>query len=181
MQSCQLDEIGEIVERVQAGDNDSFGLLYSMFRGSIMACLINMGIKYHEAEDLCNDIFLQAHRKITDLREPKKFFAWLKVIAKRMGINFLIRRKCLPSLEELFEPNEISDPSGRLVKLEDVHFARKLLEDLQPMDSQCLRLFYFDGLSLLEIAEILGIPSGTVKRRLHVARKRAKKQKKFAF
>src|SRR5204863_286478 len=106
---------------------------------------------------------------------PERFAGWLRQVAVRMAINRATRRVAPPSVEAgILEGASVraDEPLDQLISRERAERLWEALGRLKSLDREALDAFYIRGHSLLEIAEQLGVPLGTVKRRLHTARKR---------
>ena len=80
----------------QAGDRDAFGELFERYRPGIVALAMRRVRNADEAEELAQDVFIQAMQKIDQLRVPEAFGGWLRRIVHRMAINRMTRtRSCL--------------------------------------------------------------------------------------
>ncbi|MEM7457688.1 MAG: sigma-70 family RNA polymerase sigma factor [Planctomycetota bacterium] len=172
-------ETAQLVRAAQAGDREAFGELFERFQPSIMAIAMRRMRNHAEAQELTQDVFVQAMNKLDQLRTPEAFIGWLRRITVRMAINRCVRRGPSVAVEpEMLEATLTGDDSPLDVALEaerrdQVHEG---LERLGDMDRDTLVAFYFDGQSLIEMAERFDAPLGTIKRRLHVARKRLVKE-----
>ena len=122
---------------------------------------------------------MQAMRKIGQLEDPRCFAGWLRSIAGRMAINRALRRSPLVAADAgAFEANcvEYQTPLGRMLERERQKQVRVGLRRLKAVDRDTLMAFFFDGRSLVEMSNQFHTPVGTIKRRLHVARKRLAKE-----
>jgi RNA polymerase sigma-70 factor (ECF subfamily) len=169
--------VAELVERAQRGDREAFGSLVEQFQRTVYAvCLGRLG-NPSEAAELTQEVFLHALKRIGQLREPERFAGWLRQVAVRMAINRATRRHAPPSVEdEVLEganPRH-QDPLNELITRERAQRLWEGLGRLKALDRETLVDFYIQGLSLIEMAEKLDAPIGTIKRRLHTARKRLK-------
>jgi RNA polymerase sigma-70 factor (ECF subfamily) len=118
-------------------------------------------------------------QKIGQLREPQAFGGWLRAITNRMAINRAVRRgPDLPMQPETLEGNcvETVTPLANVLEGERKTQVQAGLARLGDLDRQTLVAFYVNGKSLLEMADEFDAPVGTIKRRLHVARKRLAKE-----
>jgi RNA polymerase sigma-70 factor (ECF subfamily) len=134
---------------------------------------------YGEAQELCQDVFIQAMKKIGQLREPEAFAGWLRSIASRMAINRLVRRSPDHATEsETLDRAcvETRTPLANALAGERAREVQRGLKALGRLDRETLVAFYVRGQSLVEMADSFHAPVGTIKRRLHVARKRLAKQ-----
>lgn len=170
-------ETAALVEMAQLGDREAFGALVEQFQRTVyMVCLSRLG-NPSEALELTQEVFLHVMRRIDQLREPERFAGWLRQVAARMAINRATRRVPLLSVEdEVLEGagGQRADPLDELIRRERAEQLWDALARLKPMDREVLVAFYIQGRSLVEITEQFDVPVGTVKRRLHTARKRLK-------
>lgn len=166
-----------LVERAQSGDREAFGELVEQFQRTVYAiCLGRLG-HASEAAELTQDVFLHVLRRIQQLREPERFAGWLRQVTVRMAINRATRKVAPSSVEdEVLEGAGIrrADPLDELIARERAARLWEGLGRLKDLDRETLVAFYIQGQSLIEISERLETPIGTIKRRLHTARKRLK-------
>ena len=137
----------------------------------------------HLAEDVVQETFIKAYKKMETIEDADKIGAWLAAIAGRTAIDYLRaekRRKWLPSdqslMEQIFSDQDINPSIEKEVEImlfkEDIqHLLYKLTNEYQEV--LVLRVQY--GLKEDEIASQLNLKSGTVKTRLHRARKQLRK------
>ena len=170
-------EITVLVERAKTGDREAFGELVTRFENSVYAMALSRVRNPLEAQELAQDVFVHAMRKLPQLRDPRCFAGWLRRITARMAINRLTRRGPLFGAD----PEMLDAVEARTRTAEDqfevgeaVEQLKEALAGLKPLDRQALEAFYLRGRSLKQIAKELDVPTGTVKRRLHVARLRLK-------
>lgn len=167
------NEIFELVVKAQGGCRDAFGELVTQFEPTVFAIAVRRLRNDADAAELTQDVFIQALRKLRQLREPERFAGWLRRITVRMAINRAVRRP----------PETASDPvafgavrSNSRTPLEEVLTNERAtdvwggLKRLRDLDRQTLVAFYVEGQSLIEMADQFQSPIGTIKRRLHTAR-----------
>lgn len=171
--------VAQLVIAAQAGQREAFGELFERFQRHVFAIAMQRLGNYTESQELCQDVFVQAMQKIEQLREPECFGSWLRSIAHRMAINRVVRRR--PDL--LAEPEMLAStcveeetPLAAVLADERKSHVRAGLARLRDLDRQTLEAFYVKGQSLIEMSDQFDAPLGTIKRRLHVARKRLAKQ-----
>lgn len=165
-----------LVRMAQAGDRDAFGHLFERYRGAIVAQAMRRLRNADEAEELAQDVFIQAMRKLNQLRVPEAFGGWLRRIVHRMAINRLTRRQaataCDPFVLESTCHTAGAAPDESAVLRERADDVRAAVQRLGSLDRRTLQAFYLRGETLLQMADAFDAPVGTIKRRLHVARKR---------
>ena len=178
----QIEEIrttGELVIAAQGGDQVAFGLLYERFQPVVIAIAMRRLRNMTDAQELAQDVFVQAMQKLTQLRQPECFAGWLRSITVRMSINRAVRRAPSVSVEpEMLAATLATDrsPLDDALTAEREDQVREGLGRLRDMDRETLEAFYVRGQSLIQMSDEFDAPIGTIKRRLHVARKRLAKQ-----
>lgn len=122
-----------------------------------------------DAEDVLQEVYLTAYHKFDTLMEPLVFKAWIIRIARNKCIDYYRRRAARAEIpmEMLSERVMAYGRCG----LREQRVVRETLEQLSGKDRDILKLYYFQELPQAEIAEKLQVPLGTVKSRLHTARK----------
>jgi RNA polymerase sigma-70 factor (ECF subfamily) len=168
-------ELATLVRLSQVGDRAAFGRLVEQFQRTVHAiCLRRLG-NPSEAAELTQEVFLHVMRRIGQLREPERFAGWLRQVTVRMAINRATRRiapSCVETVVLEGASAERDDPLTELITRERAQRLWQALAQLKALDREALLAFYIQGESLVEIADRLDVPLGTVKRRLHTARKR---------
>ncbi len=166
------------VRAARRGDRQAFGELVKRYERAVYTIAYRRLRNDAEAQELCQEVFIQAMRKIDQLREPRAFGAWLRSIASRMAINRAVRRAPLVIESDAVRATSVEHetPLTNVLSRERRRQVHVGLDRLGPMDRETLVAFYFDGNSLVEMSEQFDSPVGTIKRRLHVARKRLAKE-----
>ncbi len=169
----ETNEIAELVRAAQAGDRQAFGQLVSHFEANVYATALRRLRNTAEAAELSQDVFIQAFRKLDQLREPERFAGWLKRITVRMAINRAVRRPPETAQDPVVlgaRHGASATPLESLLTGERAAELRDGLERLRDLDRSTLLAFYFEGQSLIEMSDRFHSPVGTIKRRLHTAR-----------
>ncbi|MGV3484038.1 MAG: RNA polymerase sigma factor [Planctomycetaceae bacterium] len=176
----QTVAVVELVRAAQGGDREAFGFLFERYRPGIVALAMRRVRNADEAEELAQDVFVQAMQKINQLRVPEAFGGWLRRIVHRMAINRLTRRQsataCDPSVLEATCFSRFDAPEEGAEDREEAADVRAAVLRLGQLDRQTLQAFYLRGQTLLQMSDAFDAPVGTIKRRLHVARKRLAKE-----
>lgn len=163
------------VTAAQQGDREAFGELFRAFERTVFALALRRVGDHNEAQELTQDVFVQAMLKINQLRDPRCFGGWLRSIVHRSAINRLVRRSPdVPTQVEALETACVDHSTPLEVALEQERNVQLSvgLSRLRELDRQTLEAFYVRGQSLLEMSVEFQAPLGTIKRRLHVARQR---------
>jgi RNA polymerase sigma-70 factor (ECF subfamily) len=151
------DHVG-LVRAAQQGDRDAYGALYGAY-GRMVHGLLLARVPRSDVDDLVQDVFLQALRRLGSLREPAAFGGWLAMIARNRAMDHLRRA---PKTEEL--PDDVAAaPSHE-------HEALAVLRVIQVLPEayrETLVLRLVEGMTGPEIAERCGLTEGSVRVNLH--------------
>ena len=172
-------QLADLVRAAQDGDRQAFAELFERYRRGVYNTVFQRLRNGAEAQELCQDVFIQAMRKIHQLHNPLCFGGWLRSIANHMAINRAIRARPVRSIQsERFDAHwaESETPLGEVLARERRNQVRLGLNRLTDLDRDTLIAFYFQGQSLVQMSDEFKSPVGTIKRRLHVARKRLAQQ-----
>lgn len=173
--TAEKSRIIELVLAAQGGDRKAFGALVSKYERGVYGAAYRFLRNDAEAQELTQEVFVQVLRKLTQLRNPACFGGWLKAIVRRMASNRKSRQAPCWNSEPAWLESACTDdetPYRTAIKSERALKVRAGLDRLGSLDRQTLVAFYLDGNSLVEMSDKFESPIGTIKRRLHVARKR---------
>ena len=177
--ACEEFPVAAQVRAAQGGDREAFGALATHFQRTVFSIAMRRLGNRAEAQELSQEVFVQAMCKLHQLTEPACFPGWLRSITVRMAINRAMRRGPVTSGDATtVEERSVQDetPLRNVLRRERHEQVQVGLRRLKPCDRDTLVAFYFDGRSLVEMADRFRTPVGTIKRRLHVARKRLAKE-----
>jgi RNA polymerase sigma-70 factor, ECF subfamily len=173
------NSITELVRAAQQGDRQAFGRLVERYERAVYLTVYRRLRNHAETQEVCQDVFIQAMRKISQLQDACCFGSWLRSIAGRMAINRAMRRRTTVSVDTCVLESSCFERKTPLVTMlarERSAQVHQGLRRLGSLDRQTLTAFYLDGSSLIEMSRQFASPVGTIKRRLHVARKRLAKE-----
>ncbi len=171
----------QLVELVLRGSEDAFRDLVRRYQRPIYALILRMVRDPAEAEELAQDVFIKAYRALDRFDRSKKFSSWLFKIAHNTAIDRLRRKR--PITVPLETPEDQADPltliadrhaespsiaveRGELAQAFEVALGR-----LRSAYREVMVLRFQEGMAYEEIAEVTGLPLGTVKTHLHRARR----------
>ncbi len=174
----QTDET--LVLLTLSGEQKAYEVLVTRHQSSVIATANNVVRNQFMAEDAAQDAFVTAWMKLNTLGEPSKFGSWVRKIAKNCALNTVRRYRGIVPLDQL-ENYEISDfqsisPEEEYMDRECDYEVRNGLERLPEKVKKIIQLYYFEGLSIFEIAKRMSISEGTVKWQLNDGRKRMRKE-----
>jgi RNA polymerase sigma-70 factor (ECF subfamily) len=173
--SATTDTVTRLVTLARGGDQIALGHLFERFQPAVLAIIRRRVSDDADVQELAQDVFIKAMQKLDQLREPAAFPGWLRSIAVRHSINHLQRRRATVVTDTDLVGQSAgtgSAPVDGVLETERNQQLRDGLDSLGEIDRQTLVAFYLHGQSLIEMAEAFDAPVGTIKRRLHVARKR---------
>ena len=165
----------ECVRRVQRGDTDSFEVLVRRHEKAIFNLVYRLLGNYDEAAEVAQEVFLSAFKSIHQFRGEANFSTWLY----RIGLNHAsTRRKSLNSSQRRHLPldgteviaDSAVDPAKSVEHKEIQQRVQEALNSLDPEDARIILLRDLQDVPYDDVAEMLDIPVGTVKSRLHRAR-----------
>src|SRR5437868_13866668 len=144
----------ELMLRAHSGDRGALGHLMVRYEGAVYAIALRRLNNHAEAEELCQEVFVQAMEKLVQLRQPECFGGWIRSIAKRMAINRAVRRSPLLSSQpdELEQCAEQRTPLATALASEERLQVRAGLRRLRKLDRQTLEAFYVQGRSPAEMS-----------------------------
>jgi len=180
----EADGDWEVVRRVQDGDFAAFDGLILKYRSRVHAIVYNLTSNREDASDLAQDTFIKAFQSIHRFQGQSSFFTWLYRIAVNSTLSHLRknRMRSFFSLERISEDEPVAreivaaltDKAGAEKGAYVHELQDKLNEAMQKLSIKhrtVVTLFEIDGLSHEEIAEITGCSVGTVRSRLHYAKR----------
>jgi len=167
----------QLVTEAQNGNLKSFEELYVIYFGKIYA-LARMILKNEaDAEDILQETFITAWRKLDTLKTAQTFSVWLQIIAKNLCNNHL-KRKNMSILLDAEKDIESLDTAESDELFPAVYMERadlrerlgRIIDKLSEVQRQSIVLYYYNELTVEEISEVMECSTGTVKSRLFLAR-----------
>ncbi len=157
------------------GDRAAFGELVVRYERAVYTVVFRRLGNHAEAQEVCQEVFIRVMTKLSQLRHPECFGGWLRSAANRMAINRAVRRALANDTDPASLAAtviEAETPFTAALARERRLQVRAGLRRLRKLDRETLLAFYVKGQSLVEMSDNFDSPVGTIKRRLHVARKR---------
>ncbi len=166
-------EDGYIVHRCLKGEPEAFGLLIDRYKEAIYAFAYVKLRNFHDAEDVAQEVFIKAYRKLASLKQYDSFLAWLYSIASDLCRKWIRSQARRPDREFIEDQNPAvregtsTDSYREDALYESLHEA---LDSLPETYQQVLTLYYLGGMSTREIARFVGTSPSAVRMRLSRAR-----------
>jgi len=176
-------EDGSIIYECLSGDTEAFGILVDKYKASIYAYVYSKIRSFQDAEDLTQEVFLQAYRNLRSLRHWESFAFWLHRIARNHCNKWLRARLRRPddTFMEDQDRNVLEKPS--LDAYREHQTRNSLHESLQEaLDSlsetyrEVLTLYYFGGMTVMDMARAIGVSPTAIRKRMSRARAQLKEE-----
>jgi RNA polymerase sigma-70 factor (ECF subfamily) len=176
----ELPDERSVLENCKKGDREAFSLIVQKYMKPAYYVALGYVGRPDDALDISQDAFVNAFRHIRRFDTTRSFFPWFYSILKNLCMNHLARskRRREESIDAIVEEEgQVSIPVETVNPEQDVvrrDFEEKIgiaLRRLRPKDREIIILQHFQDYAYQEIADLLGIPIGTVMSRLYGARK----------
>jgi RNA polymerase sigma-70 factor (ECF subfamily) len=156
-----------LVVRCQAGDRAAFEELVELYQPRLRYFLAGMIGDDHAADDLLQEVWFDVFRGVARLADPGAFPAWLYRVARHRALGELRKKRPqVYSLEGVDPAEEEEDFSA-----EDAERVHAALGRLAPEHREVLLLRFVEGMTYEDVAGITGCPLGTVRSRIHYAKR----------
>ena len=175
------------VEKLKSGDAESFNTVYELSKNYIYKIIWDIVKSQDAADDIMQETYLQIYNKVSGLADVSAFYSWAGRIATNFCLTYIKREKKYV-LAEADESGEVEDfiferasddheamiPESIIMDREQQKIIADILDSLSTEQKLCVQYYYFEELSVKEIAEIMETSEGTIKSRLNYARKSIK-------
>ncbi len=163
---------GDLVHRAKRGDEFAFGQLVERYQRASYAVALSVTGRHEDAEDAAQESFLVALQRLDECRSPERFAGWLMTIVRNRSRN-LVRRESLRHTDQVPPRVRSLVPTpDRVAETSELRgMLKEALAALPEAQRQIVLLHDLEGWKHREIADRLGLPSGTVRSHLHFARK----------
>lgn len=179
--------VKERIKQVLKGDQNAFGDIVELYKDKVYQISYRILGNKHEAEDIAQEAFIRAYVNIQSFNMNLKFSTWIYRIATNLCIDRIRKKKPDYYLDAEVSgaegltmyssiPANTSLPEDDVESLELQELIQKEISKLPEKYRTVIVLRYIEELSLNEISEILDIPLGTVKTRIHRGREALRKQ-----
>lgn len=179
--SQRSEKDSKLVQQLLSGDEKAFARIMSRYRDTIYFLVLKMTNNKTDAEDLTLEIFFKAFKSIESYNSEFAFSTWLFKIAQNTAIDFIRKRKNNlisidydaedeSSISEHILQSSVLNPEETLIKEQEEHLIKELIEGMKPKYKKLIELRYFKEYAYEEIAEELNLPIGTVKTQLFRAK-----------
>lgn len=170
-------EIMELVDKAIAKDNQAMETLYKTYYKDVLYVCKKLSLNDADANDIAQDTFIDAFAKLNTLNDKKKFKQWICKVANNKALNLLKHNNVL-KLDNIDDDNsftEIPDKEKaaeqQVIDNEVADILKNIIEKLPLEQKITVFMFYYEDMSVKEIASAYGISENTVRSRLNYAKK----------
>lgn len=165
----------ELVLRARRGEELALSMLIERYQKPAYALALSVTGRHEDAEDVAQESFLVALEQLDECRIPERFAGWFMTIVRNRSRN-LIRRESLRETSDLPRGTRSRIPTpDKIAETSELRgILQQAIASLPEVQQQVVLLHDLEGWKHREIAERLGLPSGTVRSHLHFARKALK-------
>lgn len=172
------DDDRRLIADCLGGKRDAFGELVSRYQTRLYNAALRLVHSPDDAADVVQEAFLSAYQALHTFKGDAEFFTWLYRITFNAAISLKRKKRPVISLDANsqdsgFEPDDSSEyvkPGAALERTEDERQLNAAIAKLSAEHREVLLMKDIDGLKYEDIAEVLGVPIGTIRSRLHRAR-----------
>ena len=172
------DSLKNAIEQMKNGEEKGFNEVYSATYNRVYFRARQIMKKEEDAQDLTQIVFTEAYKSIHTLQASEALYSWLDGITYNQGMKIYRKRKEVLLTEETegifdtLESNDISSmPELTADQRATADIIRGIIEELPELQKTAVVAYYFDGLKVEQIAELMECSAGTIKSRLNYARK----------
>lgn len=166
------DEI--LVQQLKKGSREAFDLLYEKYRNLVIRTAYLITGNRSDSEDVAQETFVKVYLHISELKNDAGLKPWMMQILVRTAYRIGKKKsREVPDgeIERLSESQTVLSPLGQMIRQEEAEMIFRAVEALPIRHKTVVVLYYYNELSVAEIAQLLGCREGTVKSRLHTARR----------
>ena len=174
------EEEHRLVEQIKKGDTKAFATLVKKYKDLVYTLAIRMLKNREEAEEVSQDAFIKIYKSINKFKGDSKLSTWIYRVAYNACLDRLKKHKRTIDTVEInnfteYNVDAIENGLDALETQERKEAITNCMSQLAPKDNVVLTLYYFEELSIEEIAKVIGETTNNVKVKLHRSRKRLAK------
>ena len=166
----------DVIKQVLQGDHQAYRILVDRYKHMVYTLAIRLVQNREDAEEVTQDAFMKAFRGLGAFKGSALFSTWIYKIGYRTALDHLKKRKRQPFTISVTDAkvagNNAQDPAGPIEARERSARIKQAIDSLPGEIGNLMLFYYYEELSLREIAEITGKSENAIKVRLHRGRKR---------
>ncbi len=162
----------DLIERIANGDKAALAALYRDLERSVYRFILSKLNDPHESADILQDVFIEIWRSAGRFEGRSAVKTWVFGIAYRKSIDAIRRQGRIDLTDEVPEEADDSpDMASCIAASQEAEHVRACLETLSDGHRSVVGLTFYDEMSAPEISEVIGVAEGTVRSRLHHAKR----------
>ena len=168
----------KIIRRVAGGESAAYAIIVGRYQQYVFTLVLRYVPQRELAEELAQDVFVKAYNFLRNFREESKFSTWLYTIVHTTCLSHLRKKPASArsfdedELQHLALPFSQNNAGSVIEQRSEKAMIESAINMLKADDAEVLTLYYQAEQSIEEIAQIIGIPAGTIKVKLHRARQK---------
>lgn len=168
----------EMIIRMQQGEDEAFSWLFRKYQSRVLRMAYLISGNYADSEDIVQETFVKCYTYRRHLREPERFEPWLYQIMTRTAWRMVKKGRREQPAEEIREEEPLRTDAllEAVIHSEERMALWEAVQSLELRQRTAVVLYYYNQMSTREIAKAMGCLEGTVKSRLHTARKNLKQK-----
>ena len=180
----EKNDLKEMIEKAAAGEENALEKIYNLTYVQGFAIALQMVKNEQDAMDVMQDAYISAFRNLKQIEDPKRLKSWFNCIVANKCKDWLKKKK--PQLfsdiptgdddrefeDTIADENLTFSPEDSVDYAETKRLMKEILDSLPEDQKLCVLMYYYEELSVADIADALGCSTGTVKSRLNYARKK---------
>lgn len=173
-----MEQLEQLVVQAQLGDGEAYSHIVDRFQAMALSYAYSILGDYELAEDVRQEAFISAYCDLLALRNPSAFPGWFRQIVRKHSVDLIRGARVLTvPIEGVGDiADQAGDPAQLLLAKESREQVLAAIGQLPEKEREVTRLFYIEHESMKEIGERTGVPTRTVKSRLHTARARLRQR-----
>lgn len=170
-------EDAELVKQMISGDMDAFDRLMEKYQTEALRAAYLISGSHADSEDIVQETFVSCYLNRNQIRNPEAFRGWFYKCLSRHAWRILGRKKREQPVEEVRDPDRPGPPQvlAELIKDEEEEELYRAISSLPVKQRTVIVLYYFNQMTIREIAGVCGCLEGTVKSRLFSGKARLRK------
>lgn len=180
----EKNDLKEMIEKAAAGEENALEKIYNLTYVQGFAIALQMVKNEQDAMDVMQDAYISAFRNLKQIEDPRRLKSWFNCIVANKCKDWLKKKK--PQLfsdittgdddrefeDTIADENLTFSPEDSVDYAETKRLMKEILDSLPEDQKLCVLMYYYEELSVADIADALGCSTGTVKSRLNYARKK---------
>lgn len=161
-----------LLTQIAAGDKQALAALYRAFEKPVYKFIVSRLNDPHEASDILHEVFMDIWRAAASFEGRSQVRTWIFGIAYRKVVDVHRKRGRVTVTDEVPETGEVEDAAdASYAAQQEAEHLRYCMGTLKDEHRSALSLAFYEDMTCAEIADVAGVPEGTIKSRLHHAKK----------